>query len=203
MATLNIRDDYVPNPGTVQTLSGRAEPVAGGGGGGTLTAPDDQEILYMQDDNGGVITQFMRVRIVDDAGGVVVVDRELDGTTAYTPTGTVSFVSGGGDVDIAPIAADLKDTLVLTKEYAGASTVNRSAVLTDLGAAALVEIDILVRQVDDPANDSVPVTFGGETVNLPLGGSTTFTAQPGRRLGDFTITLTADQAINVTAQGVN
>ena len=184
-------------------LNGRAAPAASTIAAAiTASSADDQEVVYLQDDNGGVVTQFMRVRTLDEAGAIVHTDFLLDGTTAYAPTGIVTYVSGDG-AGLAPDAADLKDTETLVKEYVGPLTVTRATVLADLGAAALLEIDILVRQVNTVASDTVDVTMGGNTIGLPLGGSTTLRAQSGRRLADFSITLDAGETVNITAQGVN
>ncbi|HPC92141.1 MAG TPA: hypothetical protein P5317_07665 [Myxococcota bacterium] len=49
----------------------------------------DHEIEILCDVNGAVTSQFIRRYVIDSLGGVSVVDTNLDGVTAYTPTGTV------------------------------------------------------------------------------------------------------------------
>ncbi len=112
---------------------------------------------------------------------------------------------GGGAAGAAAgvAAADLLEAVTLTKEYDGPVTITHATVLADLGAAALLEVDILVRQVNNVAVDQVGVTFGGATIDLPLGGSTTFRALPGMKLDDFSIDVQAGEAVDITAQGAN
>ncbi|MET8609816.1 hypothetical protein [Streptomyces misionensis] len=62
------------------------------GTSGSVSAPaaPDREFEILCDDDGtGSGTAFLRRYTVDPAGATVPVDTELDGTTAYTPTGTV------------------------------------------------------------------------------------------------------------------
>lgn len=120
-------------------------------------------------------------------------------------TGRAEPVAGGAGAGTPAgvAAADLIETLTLTKEYAGATTITNAVVLADLGAAALLEVDILIRQVNNQATDQIGVTFGGATVDVPLGGTVTFRALPGMKLDDFSIDVAAGEAVDISAQGVN
>jgi len=62
-----------------------------GTSGTVSTSSLDREFEILCDDDGaGTVTAFLRRYTVDGTGTVVPVDTQLDGTTAYTVTGTAS-----------------------------------------------------------------------------------------------------------------
>lgn len=68
---------------------------------GSVSATLDREFVVLCDDQGGgVVVPFLR-RYTSTAAGVVAADYELDGATAYAPTGSVVLCQAA-DVAAAP-----------------------------------------------------------------------------------------------------
>ncbi|MFD5570471.1 hypothetical protein [Streptomyces cadmiisoli] len=96
--------------GAPYTVTGTVGQCTGAGcGGGTVTTGTDVEVLALCDTDGsGAVTVFLR-QIAYAAAGTVdtVTDTALDGTTPYTPTGTVgtctAAVEPGVDVELLPM----------------------------------------------------------------------------------------------------
>ncbi|MEU1852933.1 hypothetical protein ABZ499_27620 [Streptomyces sp. NPDC019990] len=63
--------------------------MAGTSGSVSTAAPDREFEILCDDDGAGNVTAFLRRYTVDSTGTTVPVDTQLDGTTAYTVTGTV------------------------------------------------------------------------------------------------------------------
>lgn len=122
---------------------------------------------------------------------------ELGGRASPVAPPTIGTIT-----NVPPTAALLLDTLQVNEEVVGPAVVTRATVLGFLGAAAMLEIDVLIRQVQN-VGDQMDFVFGGRDVSLPLGSSQTFRAHNGYRLDDFSITVPTGFAINISAQGIN
>ncbi|MDX3237216.1 hypothetical protein PV392_16360 [Streptomyces sp. ME03-5709C] len=71
--------------------------------GSVSVAGIDAEFVILCDDDGaGTVTPFLRRYTTTPAGAVAVTDTELDGTTAYTPAGTVAVCGKPAPVDVVP-----------------------------------------------------------------------------------------------------
>lgn len=160
--------------------------MAGTSGSVSTAAPDREFEILCDDDGAGTITSFLRRYTVGSDGTTVPVDTELDGTTAYTVSGTVRLCeaeppanpqigstiqrqTGAGNVAISAGARSV--TLVV---YAGSPTVA-------IGAAAAVTV---------AAGTSLTwsVDHGGEAGEQLL-DAFTFTGVAG---SDFLVTTTRE-----------
>ncbi|MFD0208937.1 hypothetical protein ACFVH9_07355 [Streptomyces hirsutus] len=136
--------------------------------GSVSIAGTDREVLALCDDDGaGTVTPFLRRLSIAPTGAVAATDTELDGTTAYTPTGTVILCTpppvepvdveahGVQDTDWS-LAANPGSQSVTLLVYAG--TV---AVTTDEGTLTV------------PAGASLSWSVDGDEVDAQLTGTLT------------------------------
>jgi len=86
-------------------------------------------------------------------------------------------------------------------EISGPAVYTGAQLLAAMGVATLFEVNIVARQVANDG-DQIAYTFGGATVSMPLGASQTFRAHPGTKLDtDWSVTLDAGEAVNISSQG--
>ncbi|MBC9729266.1 hypothetical protein [Streptomyces sp. TRM68367] len=84
--------------------------MSGTGGSISSSAPDREYEILCDTAADGTATPFMRRVSVDSTGNTTVTDTTLDGTTAYTPTGTVGVcpaeVTDYEVIELCDVAAD-------------------------------------------------------------------------------------------------
>lgn len=146
----------------------------------------DTEALVLCDDNAGVITTFLRLYEIEGDGTVTATDTQLDGVTAYAPTGTVGICSA------AATANPQLDSTIARQTGAGTVTIPagaRSVTVTVVSGAPTVAIG------------------GGAAVTLPAGGSFSWGVdrggEPGESLQDafvFTGVAGADYLVHTTRE---
>lgn len=107
--------------------------------------------------------------------------------------------AGGGGAAIPANPTQMPVSLTHNHEFVGPMVVDSAVVMADSGVSALTEVQILIRQTNDP-DDQIIVTWG-HGVSLPLGASQTFRAPDGAQLSTFTLTLQAGEAVNLSTQG--
>lgn len=111
--------------------------MAGTGGGVSVGVPDTETQILCDVQPDGTSTPFLRRFTVAPGGTVSAEDLELDGTTPYTPTGTVQVC--------APQEADSPEIASTAHRQTGAGAVTipagaRSVTLMVLAGAPTVEI---------------------------------------------------------------
>lgn len=136
-----------------------------GTNGSVAIASSDAEFVVLCDDDGaGTLTPFLRRYTVED-GLTVATDTELDGTTAYTPAGTVVRC----DADEPPVVAPQLDSTVQGQTGAGTVTIPagaRSVTVNVYSGAPTVAIG------------------GGTAVALPAGTSLSWSIDRGGDTGE-------------------
>lgn len=160
--------------------------MAGTSGSVSVGTPDAEFNILCDDDGAGVVTPFLRRYTAASDGTVATEDLELDGTTPYTPAGTVTVC--------APEAAANPEVGSTAQRQTGAGTVTvpagaRSVTLLVLAGTASVAIG------------------GGAAAVFPAGASATWSVdrggQAGEQLGDefvFTGVAGSDFAVLTTRE---
>ena len=127
-------------------------------------APDAEFVVLCDDDGAGTLTPFLRRYTVED-GVTAATDTALDGTTAYTPTGTVGLC----DADQTPTPNPQLDSTVQRQTDAGAVTIAAGA-----------------RSVTVTVNAGAPTVAigGGTAVALRAGTSLSWSVDRGGNAGE-------------------
>ncbi|MEU1180642.1 hypothetical protein ABZ464_23880 [Streptomyces sp. NPDC005820] len=202
--------------------------MSGTGGSISTSAPDREYEVFCDVAADGTVTPFLRRVSVDGSGNTTVTDTALDGTTAYTPTGTVGVcpesVTDYEVIELCDVAADGTATPFLrrlaiaedgtvtvtdtaldgTTAYTPAGTVGQCPVTTpqktvtphgtqntdwDLAAnAGTQSVTLLVY------SGSVTVTTAEGTLTVPAGATLTWGVDGDAVDSGLTGTLTIDGA---------
>ena len=127
----------------------------------------------------------------DACDGNAAIPLDLNGR-AEPPTGAAPIIPD--DPTALPVA------VAHNHEFVGPMVVTDAIVKADSGVSTLLEVDILVRQTNDP-DDQIIITWGHD-VSFPLGSQQTFRAPTGTQLSGFSVTLAAGEALNISTQGL-
>ncbi|WP_329368724.1 hypothetical protein OG896_24545 [Streptomyces sp. NBC_00669] len=193
-----------------------------GGGGGTVTVniPADNEIVVLCDVAAdGTATPFLRRYSVASDGTVTTTDTALDGTTAYTPAGTVTTCTGGEEESPGPIPSGKQilercgcdDTdgdgigdVTYTEIWAiDPDGVDAPALLGTYQDGDLTQPYTPVAPVDctsssDPTTPTTPVTVHSGGANL---AASTAASLPTSGLQSLTVTTLTGNTVVVTDSG--
>jgi hypothetical protein len=143
--------------------------MAGTSGSVSAAAPDREFEILCDDDGAGTVTAFLRRYTVDGTGTVVPVDTGLDGTTAYTVTGTV-----GRCTDVQPEPRPVTVHGTQNTDWSLATTPGVRSVTLMVFAG------------------TVPVTTGEGTIQAPAGASLTWSVDGDTTDSALTGPLTID-----------